>query len=1212
MEYRDLKEKIKVAKNFQYSVNVGFDLGNKEKIKEFIPTTAALDIMEDLILSTANSSTDRARILIGAYGKGKSHIILVVLSLLSGKDPEQFQDLLLKIKDYNNDLYNYTLNYIESGTKLLPVIIQGGNTSLAQSFLVALQQALEAEGLDDIMPETHFKSAIERINVWKENYPDTYRKFINIINQPANEFLLRLAEFDVEAYEQFVSIYPTLTSGSAFNPFFGFDVIEIYTAVVEKLRTKGYHGIFVLYDEFSKFLETGITKISPVDIKLLQDFAEMCNRSEGNQIHLLLISHKEIANYIDKLPKQKVDGWRGVSERFKHIEVQHNYSQLYEIIASVIQKDSKFFSDFFNRNLSVFQEIEGAFANESMFSELNEEEFKTKIIYGCYPLHPVTTFILPRLSEKIAQNERTLFTFLSAPHKYTLSAYIETIGCDFPIVTPDYLYDYFEPLFKQEVYTSDIHKTYTLASTILAKLEPDSLESKIIKTIALIHIVGQYEKLPPLPTIISNTFSINVGAPKVAKVLSDLCEKQYLIYLKKSNNYLRLKNSVGIDIGRRVSELKDEIKRTHSLKKILSDVSFDNYLYPTSYNDENEIIRYFDFSFIEGSELLSVNDWNKKISDINGDGVVYGIIPQNNEEIIEIRKALLDKTACHERIVFVLPTQKKEIEDAVYEYQALKKLKEENLGDESLVEELEIYLEDLEEVLHRFISAYLRPELREAEYYYMGKKHPIYRKTQVSQLLSKICQNIYTQMPVIKNEVINKDILSSVAINSRSKVINGLLSNELQPNLGLTGTGQDIFIMRSTLVNKGILVEKDYLVQLRISGNEDEKIQNVLNVISEFFMFASKGRKTNFGQLYVKLTSPEYHIGLKKGVIPIYIAAVLHHYKQHLVVVRNNRELDITAELLNSINENPTEYMVYLENWNQAKADYINALEQIFADEIRPEEKEYNTFAYIVRAMQRWFLKLPLYVKGIKQICYGLGKVREMKDEEQRFISMLKNPEINAHEFLFKRLLSLFGVEEATFEIAERIREIKTLLDEAKDYLVNGLIKDVRALFINNQLKDSSLSSIIKDWYDELDDSTKNHLFTSGENEILELFRTVTHDEKTFIEKLAKALTGLRIDDWDDNKVNLFLEELQKFKNTVEKQNKNISGSSFQQQKNVYRITFIDGSGNQITKTFNKVKTSARGQLLVNEICAALDEYGQALTDGEKRQVLMSIIEKLS
>lgn len=1207
-----MKEKIKVAQNYQYSINVGYDLGDKEKIKNFIPTTTAIDIMEDLILSTANTSTDRARILIGAYGKGKSHIILVLLSLLSGKEPEQFHDLLLKIKDYNNDLYNYALNYIKSGTKLLPVIIQGSNTSLAQSFLVAMQQALEAEGLDNIMPETHFKSAIERINVWKENYPDTYRKFINIINQPANEFVMRLAEFDVEAYEQFVSIYPTLTSGSVFNPFFGFAVIELYTAVVKKLRTKGYNGIFVLYDEFSKFLETGINKISSVDIKLLQDFAEKCNRSKENQMHLLLISHKEISNYIDKLPKQKVDGWKGVSERFKHIEVQNNYSQLYEIIASAIQKDREFFSDFFKRNSRIFKEIAEAFSNESMFPELTETEFETKILYGCYPLHPITTFILPRLSEKVAQNERTLFTFLSATQKYTLSAYIETIDRDFPIVTPDYLYDYFEPLFKQEVYTSDVHKTYILASTILAKLEPDSLESKIIKTIALIYIVGQYEKLPPLPTIITSTFSINVGASKVAKVLSDLRENQYLIYLKKSNNYLRLKNSVGIDISRRVSEIKGEIMGAQSLKRILNDVSFDNYLYPTSYNDENEVVRYFDFSFIEGSEILSVADWNKKISDINGDGVVYGIIPQNTEEVVEIRKVLTDQKICHERIVFILPSQKWEIEDVAYEYQALKKLKEENLGDEGLVEEFDIYLEDLEEVLHRFISAYLKPELRVVEYYYKGKRQPIYRKTQVSQLLSKICQSIYTQMPVIKNEVINKDILSSVAINSRSKVINGLLSNELQPNLGLTGTGPDIFIMRSTLVNKGILVEDNSLVQLRISGNEDEKIQNVLNVISEFFMSASKDRKENFGQLYAQLTSPEYHIGLKKGVIPIYIAAVLHHYKQHLVVVRNNRELDITVELLNSINENPTEYMVYLENWNQAKADYISALERIFADEIRPEEKEYNTFAYIVRAMQRWFMKLPLYAKGLKQIYHGFGKVSEMEVEKQRFISMLKNPEINAHEFLFQRLLSIFGFKDVTCEIVDRIREIKTLLDEAKDRLINGLICDVRAMFRNDQLKESSLSSIIKDWYDELNDNTKNYLFTSGEDQILELFRTITNDEKSFIEKLAKTLTGLRIDDWDANKVKLFLEELQEFKSTIEKQNKNTSSPSSQQQSNVYRITFIDEAGNQITKTFNKVKTSARGQLLVNEICAALDEYGQALSDGEKRQVLMNIIEKYS
>lgn len=75
---------------------------------------------------------------------------------------------------------------------------------------------------------------------------------------------------------------------------------------------------------------------------MLQDFAEKCNRSGEFQMHLMLISHKEIANYIDKLPKQKVDGWRGVSERFKHIHLNNNFTQTYEIVESAIQKRNPF------------------------------------------------------------------------------------------------------------------------------------------------------------------------------------------------------------------------------------------------------------------------------------------------------------------------------------------------------------------------------------------------------------------------------------------------------------------------------------------------------------------------------------------------------------------------------------------------------------------------------------------------------------------------------------------------------------------------------------------------------------------------------------------------------------------------------------------------------------------------------------------------------
>ena len=72
-------------------------------------------------------------------------------------------------------------------------------------------------------------------------------------------------------------------------------------------------------------------------------------------------------------------------------------------------------------------------------------------IKGCFPLHPVSTFILPRLSERVAQNERTLFTFLSAEGTATLASFLDIYENDFTLVTPDWIYDYFEPLFNLKV-----------------------------------------------------------------------------------------------------------------------------------------------------------------------------------------------------------------------------------------------------------------------------------------------------------------------------------------------------------------------------------------------------------------------------------------------------------------------------------------------------------------------------------------------------------------------------------------------------------------------------------------------------------------------------------------------------------------------------------------------------------------------------------------
>ncbi|MCL2087469.1 MAG: hypothetical protein FWH05_07770 [Oscillospiraceae bacterium] len=58
------------------------------------------------------------------------------------------------------------------------------------------------------------------------------------------------------------------------------------------------------------------------------------------------------------------------------------------------------------------------------------------------------------------------------------------------------------------------------------------------------------------------------------------------------------------------------------------------------YNDEFEITRYFDFTFIDGSDFLEVDNWEKRIEDIEADGVVYAIIPKNEAEIKKLNTAL--------------------------------------------------------------------------------------------------------------------------------------------------------------------------------------------------------------------------------------------------------------------------------------------------------------------------------------------------------------------------------------------------------------------------------------------------------------------------------------------------------------------------------------------------------------------------------------------
>ena len=1201
--------KIDVAKGFQTSVNIAYDLNNTDKISGFIPTMSSLEIIEDVLLSTAPNSTERARILIGAYGRGKSHIILVLLSLLYKKDKVLFAALLEKMKICNPKLYDYTNEFIDSGRKLLPIVVGGSSASLTQSFLFALQKALDDENLSDIMPETHFKASVNAIESWKNDYPETYNKFLDALNEPIEQFILSLKEYNVEAYEKFVELYPSLTSGSSFNPFLGFDVVELYEKVVDKLCEVGYDGAYIVYDEFSKYLESSIGNATISDIKLLQDLAEKCVRSGKNQMHLMLICHKDISNYIDNnLPKEKVDGWRGVSGRFKHTTLHNNFAQMYEIISAVIKKNPDFWKEFVSKYKPQFEDLKERYVANGLIDSKDMEGVNSAI-YGCYPLHPVSTFILPRLSEKVAQNERTLFTFLSSQEKHTLSSFLEGADGDFPLLTPDYLYDYFEPLFRKEVYTSEIHKIYKLTSNILQKIDGDSIHARIIKTISLIYMVEQYEKLPPVYNIIVDAFRESVADTKeISNALEDLINKDCIVYLKRSNNYLKLKESSGVDIPSEIEKKIESNKATLRVKDILNNSSFDSYMYPTRYNDEHEIIRYFDFLFIDSKEFWSTEDWELKISDTLADGVVYAVIPENKEDIAKIAKEITSGTY-GERVVFCLPKKFTNIEKVAFEYSAVCELKNLVVDDDLLKDEYEIYIEDLEEVIGSFIFSYARPETGGADYYHVGKKVAIYRKAQMSALLSEICEKIYPHAPTINNESINKNFLPTVAINSRAKLLNGLLSTELEPNLGLTGTGQDVSIMRSTLIQTGVIRNAAEAPVIEVKPGE-KNMQYMLQTIQKFFAEAGINGEQNFGELYNRLSKPEYGIGLKKGVIPIYIAIIIHLNRGNLVIKKANVEQKISADLLNDINDKPNNYSVVLENWNEEKALYLARLEELFDKYIHEQEKVYNSFAYIVSAMNRWYMSLPKYAKEMSKIYKGRGAFRAISTSHRKLVNSLKQLDINPREYLFEKVFAIFGFKEFSADVVDNIAQTKKEYDDATATLVKALVSDVKTLFIpKGQDAKGSLTSIIQDWYASLKDTTIQHLFTNSENQILDLMRTITNDEITFTKRLAKAITALRVEDWNEGTIATFIKDLSVFKETIEEYDSQIIDET--STADTYKLITTDSMGREVVKTFNRSEYSARAKLLYNEITNSIDEMGQSITEQEKRQILIEILEKL-
>ena len=190
-----LVDLVKIDHRFEKSVNLLLDLNDRSKLKLYIPTRSSVKLLGGYLNEVDSFLGKRANILIGPYGKGKSHLLLVLMAMLSGTASAELEELITKIEMIDKEAAAVIGNTYRK-KNLLPVIINPNSGTLAQAFVRSLSQALKHEHLQDVVPENYFSEALRTIEQWKQFYKNTYKLFQQELGDQANRLLKGLKSFD--------------------------------------------------------------------------------------------------------------------------------------------------------------------------------------------------------------------------------------------------------------------------------------------------------------------------------------------------------------------------------------------------------------------------------------------------------------------------------------------------------------------------------------------------------------------------------------------------------------------------------------------------------------------------------------------------------------------------------------------------------------------------------------------------------------------------------------------------------------------------------------------------------------------------------------------------------------------------------------------------------------------------------------------------------
>lgn len=1185
-----LRDYVKFNSDFRDSVNLYLDLNKVDKIKSYIPTKSSVDILEqylDAVLDNKQHST----LLIGPYGKGKSHLLLMLLATLtlrnSVANDELMSGLENKIKRIDAEVQK-KVSKAYNQKKYLPVLIMSTQGDLNQAFLVGLNEALKREKLTGITPDTFYTYAVTTISRWRREYPDTYASFSELLKEyklSVTGITAALKNCDENALNIFKVIYPKLTSGSEFNPLVGSEVLPMYKNIADKLVEEyGYSGIYIVFDEFSKYIEGQDKKAAGNNMKLLQDMCELANVSKNAKIFITMVAHKSIKEYGKFLSVDIINSFTGIEGRIKEVLFVTSSKNNYELIQNAIEKDDTYLQEAkVARYIS--DEVVDSVYKLPAFSEFTRHDFENIVVKGCYPLSPITAYLLLNISEKVAQNERTLFTFISKEEQYSVARTVKTMSDNRNwIIDADLVYDYFKSLFKKDVTNEFIHNEWLNAEYAIG-IASDANQKKMLKCLAVINIVNKPDELPAN----EQDLYIASGVPDPEATLMELCTKG-LIYKKGSNNCYVFKT-------RATSELKTEIKKRMNLKgvkanynQVLSLVSDTHYVLPKHYNMEFSMTRYFHYEYMSVDEFLSINELNVVLGNKNVcDGKVLVLYSVDDVDYTEKIYSKIRDCQC-KKIIVIYSRKTMTLQDKMLEYEVLQEIKADTLffaseENKVLLKEVPIIEDDLYREIYFYIDTAFEDISERTIFYISNGEVNKVSNTRISDVVDEVCYQVYPGTLSVNNEMINKENITTSPIKkARKTIIDRLIYGEDCSDYYF-GTSAEATIFRALFVGTGI-ISKEY----------EKNAEDVMEVFVSFIDSACDEKQPLSNLIEELVKEP---IGMRRGIIPIYLAYALSLRKEDIVIYFDTKEMELNSDIVLNMCDSPNDYYIFISMEDVKKEQYLSGLCTLFGVN-ETNNKSESRLQSILVSMQRWFRALPQVTKNIK-------KQEEYFDNSiiskafPRLKNLLQSVEANPYEVLLVEIPKAFACDSDYENLIDSLTLLKSKLNGYYEWIAQKTVTSTIEVFDKKKKRD--LVHILQEWYEAQSTLAKQGLHSSSVTGLMNVIADIkTFDELEVVKKVVHAVTDIYLDSWNDSSMEKYLEVLKSVKEEIE----NINDENTRTGK--LELSFIGRDGKKIVRYYKHV-SEGTGTILKNMISDNLEDFSD-LSVNDKVAILLEMIEK--